>query len=198
MMKVGITGGIASGKSTICQLFSDNDIDIIDADFIALQLVQPGQDCLNRVVQTFGSQVLLENGELNRPEMRQLIFSDSIAKQQLENILHPEIRRQLQTQSKYASSPYCILSIPLLIEADMLSLVDRVLVVDVDKKKQVERVCQRDNISLSQAQAIIDSQVSSSQRQAIADDIIINNTSKEKLTKEVAKLHKRYLEIANA
>ena len=128
MLKVGLTGGIASGKSTVSQLFSTLGIDIIDADLIAHQLVEPGQDCLDKITQTFGGNFLLNNGELDRQQLRQVIFSDLEARQQLEAILHPIIRQQLITQSDNSSSTYCILSVPLLIEAKMTSLVNRVFV----------------------------------------------------------------------
>ncbi|MBL4638741.1 MAG: dephospho-CoA kinase [Proteobacteria bacterium] len=132
MLKIGLTGGIASGKSTVCQLFSALGIEIIDADIIARQLVEPAQPCLKKIIQTFGNHVLLENGELDRAQLRQLIFADEKAKQELENILHPNIRQQLIKLSDDVSSPYCILSIPLLVETDMTALVDRILVINIE------------------------------------------------------------------
>jgi len=196
MLKVGLTGGIASGKSTVSQLFSTLGIDIIDADLIAHQLVEPGQDCLDKITQTFGENFLLNNGELDRHQLRQLIFSDPEAKQQLEAILHPKIRQQLITQSDKSSSPYCILSVPLLIEAKMTPLVNRVLVIEIDTDEQLKRLCQRDNISDSQAIDIVAVQSSSQQRTSMADDIIINNNSPEDLNIEVENLHKKYLYLA--
>mgnify|MGYP000075881967 CR=1 FL=1 len=197
MLKIGLTGGIASGKSTACQLFSALGIEIIDADIIARELVEPNQPCLKQIIQTFGKQVLLANGALDRAQLRQLIFSNKGAKQQLEGILHPNIRKQLIKQSEKVVSPYCILSIPLLIEANMIPLVDRVLVVDIAPEEQLQRVCQRDNISTSQAKAIISSQSSASQRKSLANDIIDNNKSPESLDLVVTQLHKKYLDIAN-
>jgi len=196
MLKVGLTGGIASGKSTVSQLFSTLGIDIIDADLIAHQLVEPGQDCLDKITQTFGENFLLNNGELDRHQLRQLIFSDPEAKQQLEAILHPKIRQQLIIQSNNSSSPYCILSVPLLIEAKMASLVNRILVIEIDADEQLKRLCQRDDISKSQAVDIVVAQSSSLQRTSMADDIIINNNSIEKLNVVVESLHKKYLDLA--
>jgi dephospho-CoA kinase len=196
MLKVGLTGGIASGKSTVSQLFSTLGIDIIDADLIAHQLVEPGQDCLDKITQTFGENFLLNNGELDRHQVRQLIFSDPEAKQQLEAILHPKIRQQLIIQSDNSSSPYCILSVPLLIEAKMTSLVNRILVIEIGPDEQLKRLCQRDNISDSQAIDIVEAQSSSQQRTSMADDIIINNNSLEKLNVVVGSLHKKYLDLA--
>ena len=196
MLKIGLTGGIASGKSTVSQLFSDHGIKIIDADMIARQLVEPAQPCLIKIRQTFGEKILLDNGDLDRTQLRQLIFSDTYAKQQLENILHPEIKLQLINQSEDAFSPYCILSVPLLIEAKMTSLVDRILVIEIDTDKQLKRICQRDNIPHSQAIAIMETQSSPIQRKALADDIINNNTSPENLSIAVENLHKKYLDLA--
>lgn len=197
MLKVGLTGGIASGKSTLCRLFSDLGIDIIDADIIARQLVKPNQPCLNNIIRSFGDKFLLQNGELDRAQLRQYIFSNPKAKQQLEDILHPNIREQLILQSDKASSPYCIISIPLIVEANMIDLVDSVLVIDIAAKEQLKRLCQRDDISLSQANAIIASQCSSAQRKSIADDIIDNNKNPKYLNLAVAQLHKKYLDLAN-
>lgn len=196
MLKVGLTGGIASGKSTVSQLFSDLGIDIIDADLIARQLVEPGQYCLDEITQTFGEKVLLNNGELDRQQLRQLIFSDPEAKQQLEIILHPKIRQQLITQSDNSSSPYCILSVPLLIEAKMTSLVNRILVIEIGADEQLKRLCQRDNISHTQALDIVAAQGSSQQRTSIANDIIINNNSPAELNAKVQNLHEKYLQLA--
>jgi len=196
MLKVGLTGGIASGKSTVCQLFSTLGIEIIDADLIARQLVEPSQPCLETITQTFGKKILLDTGELNRIQLRQLIFSNPDAKQQLEAILHPKIRQQLIEQSDNSSSPYCILSVPLLIEAKMTSLVERILVIDTSPDEQLKRLCLRDNISHSQAMNILAAQSSSQQRNAMADDIITNNNSPTELNAEVINLHKKYLELA--
>jgi dephospho-CoA kinase len=196
MLKVGLTGGIASGKTTVSQLFSELGIDVIDADLIAHQLVELGQPCLKKITQTFGKQILLNSGELDRIKLRQLIFSAPDAKQKLEAILHPEIRQQLIHQSDSSSSPYCILSIPLLIEAKMTSLVNRILVIDTKSDEQVKRLCKRDNIPPSEAIKIIATQSSSQQRTTVADDIIINNNSAEKLDNIVENLHKKYLDLA--
>lgn len=192
MLKVGLTGGIASGKSTICELFSQHNIPIIDADIIAQELVKPNQTALKEVIQLFGNDILLNNGELDRKQLRQRIFSNSVDKQQLEALLHPRIRQQLIQQSNQVNAPYCILAIPLLIEANMFDIVDLVLVIDSEQEQQVKRVCRRDNISSADAQAIISSQATREQRLSIADDIISNNHSLESLTLLVDELHKKY------
>lgn len=197
MLKIGLTGGIASGKSTVCQLFSRHGIPIIDADVIARQLVEPQQPAYNEIIHTFSHDVCQPNGELNRQYLRQLIFSDNNAKQQLEMILHPRIRSALFQQSSALKAPYCILAIPLLIEANMVELVDRVLVIDIDISLQLSRLCERDDILINDAQLIINTQVTRQQRLASADDIITNNKTSKDLIKCVAHLHKKYLSLAN-
>jgi dephospho-CoA kinase len=196
MLKVGLTGGIASGKSTVSQLFSVLGIEIIDADLIARQLVAPNQPCLEKITQAFGKQILLNNGELDRLQLRQLIFSNPDAKHQLEAILHPKIRQQLLIQSDNSSSPYCILSVPLLVEAKMTSLVNRILILEIDPDEQLKRLCQRDNISHSRAMDIVAAQSSPQQRTSVADDVIINNNSPSELNTVVENMHKKYLNLA--
>tara|TARA_R110002049_G_scaffold220777_4_gene392332 strand:+ start:537 stop:1172 length:636 start_codon:yes stop_codon:yes gene_type:complete len=197
MLKIGLTGGIASGKSTVCQLFSQHGVPVIDADVIAKQLVEPQQEAYFEIIRIFGEDICLPNGELNRQYLRKLIFSDDTAKQQLEKILHPRIRLQLFQRSNALSTPYCILAIPLLIEAEMAELVDRVLLIDIDLSLQLTRLCERDNIPVNDAQLIINSQASRQQRLAYADDVISNNSSTITLEERVKNLHQKYLSLAN-
>lgn len=196
MLKVGLTGGIASGKSTVAELFSNYGIPIIDADLIARELIEPDQEAFEDIIQTFGDQVLNVDGSLNRPILRQLIFSDAVVKQKLERILHPRIRQKLLEQSQACNTIYCIMAIPLLVEADMTDLVDHVLVIDLEPALQLERLCQRDNISETEAQDSINSQCDRQQRLAISDDIIVNNGSMDSLKQHVEKLHQDYLSLA--
>ncbi|NQY25671.1 MAG: dephospho-CoA kinase [Piscirickettsiaceae bacterium] len=196
MLKIGLTGGIASGKSTLCTLFSQHNIAIIDADIIAREVVEPNQAAFKEIVQLFGNTIIQNNGTLNRKQIRQLVFSNTEAKQQLEDILHPRIRQQLIQQSDQLDVPYCILAIPLLLEADMSDLVDRILVVDIEIEQQIKRLCQRDNISLQDAQSIIASQSTREQRLAIADDVISNANSIKDLTVLVSELHTKYGALA--
>ncbi|NOQ94553.1 MAG: dephospho-CoA kinase [Methylophaga sp.] len=196
MLRIGLTGGIASGKSTICQLFSALDVPIIDADIIARQLVEPDQVAFTEIVACFGSDILLPDGTLNRSSLRKRIFSDPTAKKQLEEILHPKISQQLQLQSDRYNSAYCILAIPLLIESKLQQSVDRILVIDISEQQQLERLCQRDKSSLKDAQLIIDSQCSREQRLAFADDIIINNSSIDNLNQIVFNLDQKYRKLA--
>lgn len=196
MIKVGLTGGIASGKSTVCQLFNNLGIVIIDADIIARELVEVGKPCYQAIVESFGHQVVKEKGVLNRQYLHQLIFSNPTAKQQLEQILHPAIRQQLLEQAKLVQSPYCILAIPLLVEANMVGLVDRVIVIDVNPETQLQRLVTRDGMTPIQAQLIINTQCSRMDRLAIADDVIDNNKSADELVKIVDQLHAKYLKLA--
>lgn len=196
MLNVGLTGGVASGKSTVAELFSQYNIPIIDADIIAQELVAPDQDAFVEIVHTFGKKVVDLDGSLNRHILRKLIFSDPVAKQKLENILHPRIRLQLLQQSQACDAIYCILAIPLLLEANMADIVDRIAVTDIEPDLQLKRLCQRDNISEKEAQNMINSQCNRQQRLAIGDDIISNNGSIDSLKQYVDKLHQSYLTLA--
>jgi dephospho-CoA kinase len=197
LLKIGLTGGIASGKSTVCALFETFSVPIIDADTIALQLVEPNMPAHSEIVLKFGKEILNIDNRLNRKKMRQLIFSDPSAKHSLEDILHPKIRQQLILQTHQYHAPYIILAIPLLFEAKMTDLVDRTLVIDIHDDLQLERLQQRDKIPAQQAQAMIKAQCSQQQRLASADDIIDNNNDITSLKSQVELLHKKYIKLAN-
>jgi len=198
MLKIGLTGGIASGKSTICHLFSHHGVAIIDADIIARQLVKPNQLAFTEIVATFGQGVIQADGQLDRSALRQRIFSDPQAKIQLEQILHPKISEQLQQQSDALNVSYCILAIPLLIESKLQHSVDRILVIDIEKQRQLERLCLRDKMTVTEAKAMINSQCSREQRLAFADDVIANNQSVEKLNTIISDLDQKYRKLANS
>ena len=197
MLQIGLTGGIASGKSTVCTLFENFSIPIIDADNIARQLVEPGMAAHSEIVLTFGKAILNPDSSLDRKNMRQLIFSDPSAKRSLEAILHPKIRQQLVLQTQQYHAPYIILAIPLLFEAKMTDLVDRILVIDIHADLQLARLQQRDNIPPQQALAMINAQYSQQQRLVSADDIIDNNNDLNALNIQVDLLHKKYIKLAN-
>ncbi len=198
MLKIGLTGGIASGKSTVCQLFAQYNVPIIDADIIARALAEPNQPAFSRIVALFGSAVLQDNGVLDRKRLRQLIFSAIPAKHQLEAILHPLVHKELSRQSDQQASSYCILVIPLLVETGMHDLVDRVLVINVDPKKQEQRLCRRDHIPQQDALAIIKQQASQIERIAIADDIIDNNATIAALAPLIDDLHQHYINLTKS
>jgi dephospho-CoA kinase len=196
MLKIGITGGIGCGKTTVSKLFEQLNIPVIDADTIAHQLVEDGQPALKEIAQAFGSNILNIDGSLNRKKLGQLIFSDSLEKQKLESIMHPLIYQAIQTALKSLNSPYCIISIPLLFETNMINLVDRILVIDCAIESQIDRVQKRDGMPLAQIQAIIDSQVSRTYRKAHAHDLIDTSKSNDKLAETVKKLHNSYLSLS--
>ncbi|ODN65941.1 MULTISPECIES: dephospho-CoA kinase [Methylophaga] len=198
VFRVGLTGGIASGKSTVSELFKDLGIEVIDADIIARELSQPGTAQYQLIVEYFGDEIVLADGQLNRPALRKLLFSDAKAKQQLEQILHPAIRQQLLQQAANAKSSYCILSIPLLIEANLQSCVDRILVVDVDSETQMLRLQNRDKLSTKEVTQHLAAQSNRAQRLQYADDIIDNSDAIEKLKFQVTQLHALYCQLAEA
>jgi dephospho-CoA kinase len=193
MLKIGLTGGIGCGKTTVSKLFEQLNIPVIDADTLAHQLVEVGQPALKEIVLAFGSDILNLDGSLNRKKLGQLIFSDRQQKQKLETILHPEIYQAIQTAIKSLNLPYCIISIPLLFETNMIDLVDRILVIDCPVESQIERVQKRDGLPLAQIQAIIDSQVSRIYRKTHAHDLIDTSKTNDKLAETVKKLHNSYL-----
>jgi dephospho-CoA kinase len=196
MLKVGLTGGIGCGKSTVSNLFSEFGIPIIDADEISRQLVKLNQPALKHIKNTFGDEILLENGELNRVILKAKIFSNPTQKQRLEAILHPRIFQEISNQLALLSTHYCILSIPLLFETYSESMVDRILVVDCDSKTQIERVQRRDNLSIERIQKIMASQVSAEFRRANAHDILDNTKNSAALAEQVKKLHNFYLSLS--
>ncbi len=196
MLKIGLTGGIGCGKTTVSKLFEQLNIPVIDADSIAHQLVEIGQPALKEIVEAFGSDIIDAEGSLNRKKLSQLIFSDKQQKHTLEAILHPKIYLSIQTAIKSVNSAYCIISMPLLFEANMIDLVDRILVIDCSIDNQIERVQKRDNMPLLQIQAIIDSQVSRTYRKAHANDIIDTTKSNHILAETVKKLHNLYIYLS--
>jgi dephospho-CoA kinase len=193
---IGLTGGIASGKTTVSDMFKSLSVDIIDADIIAREVVTPPSEALNAIAVHFGNDYLSTDGELNRSLLRQKIFSADEHKQWLNNLLHPLIRARIIEQTAQASSQYCILVAPLLIENNLVPLVDRVLVVDVTEGKQLERTMIRDNSLLHEVKAIMASQASRKKRLNIADDVIDNDNISEFVLKEIVTLlHKKFLNL---
>jgi dephospho-CoA kinase len=196
MLKVGLTGGIGCGKSTVARIFAGLHVPVLDADEIAHRLVEKGQPALTQIQQTFGTAILNPDGSLNRKNLREQVFSDMKQKQKLESILHPLIYKTLQAELEQLIAPYCIISIPLLFETDMTHFVDRILVIDCPVETQIERVKVRDSLSIERIQSIIDSQVSRAFRKAQADDLIDNSDTDYRLAEQVKKLHNLYLSIS--
>jgi dephospho-CoA kinase len=196
-LRIGLTGGIASGKSTVTQRFAELGVPVIDADVAARNVVERGKPGLDQVVRRFGPGVLDASGNLDRPALRALIFSDSASRQALDAILHPLIRADMEQQAATATGPYLVMAIPLLIEGGRAhDRVDRVLVVDVDEALQLQRVQARDGSSADQARAILASQASREARLAAADDVLRNSGSVADLRQAVDRLHEKYLHLA--
>ncbi|MDG6882732.1 Dephospho-CoA kinase [Phocoenobacter uteri] len=197
---VGLTGGIGSGKSTIARLFEKYNIAIIDADIVAREVVTKGSPLLDQIVEKFGSQVLLENGELDREALRQIIFNHKENTEWLNNLLHPAIRQEMLRQLEQANSPYVLWVVPLLIENNLTEFCNRVLVIDVLPEIQLERASKRDSNKVELIKNIMKAQVSREKRLSFADDIIENNLplseNSKNLDKQVDELHHLYLSLA--
>jgi dephospho-CoA kinase len=197
LLRIGLTGGIASGKSIVTRRFAELKVPVIDADIAARRVVEPGEPGLEQVVRRFGLGVLDASGKLDRRALRELIFSDPASRQALDAILHPLIRAAMEQQAADAKGPYLVMAIPLLIESGRArERVDRVLVVDVDEARQLERVQARDGSSAEQARAILASQASRETRLAAADDVLENDGSVADLRQAVDDLHEKYLHLA--
>ncbi len=196
MYKIGLTGGIAAGKSSVANLFAERGVTIIDADLIARQLVEKDQPALIKIQQHFGDSVINADGSLNRQKLSDIIFSNKTQKIYLENILHPLIYATIQCQIDSLSDEYCILAIPLLFETKMQHFVDRILVVDCPVELQISRLKLRDQHNDAKINNIIESQVSREFRRQNADDILDNSSDYSALAAQVLKLHTLYLSIA--
>lgn len=197
-LRIGLTGGIASGKSTVAGMFRALGVPVIDADEVARRLVEPGTAGLAAVVKRFGEDMLDADGRLDRAALRRKIYADESARRDLEAILHPMIRAAMDAEATIASGPYVVLDIPLLVEGGRTDQVDRVLVVDVDEATQIGRVVRRDGVPESQARAILAAQASREQRLSAADDVILNEGSLPALKQAVESLHQRYLALAGS
>lgn len=194
---VALSGGIASGKSTIANLFAQLGVPIIDADVIARQVVQIGTEAYKLIVKHFSQEILLPNNEIDRSQLRDIIFNNDHERLWLNNLLHPIIQEQTQIQIAQQTAAYVIWVVPLLVENNLHNLADRVLMVDTPEQLQLERLIQRDNIDESLAKKMISSQISSQKRLMYADDIIVNNGDLTSLTAQVNKLHQQYLNNFN-
>lgn len=193
---VGLTGGIASGKSTVASAFAERGVPVLSADIAAREVVEPGSEGLARLVESFGAAILAADGSLDRRRLREIAFADTASRQRLEAILHPLIRRRLLDQLAQVQAPYTVLEVPLLVESDFVRLVDRILVVDVPVELQRQRVMQRDRCGAEQADAIIASQSSRERRLAAADDVLLNTGDLAALQARVDQLHAHYLQLA--
>lgn len=196
VFRVGLTGGIASGKSTVAKFFAALGAPIIDTDQVAREVVEPGQPPLERLVERFGRAILTADGHLDRPKLREIVFSDPKARADLEALTHPAIGTAVEAWSAAAGGPYQILIIPLLVEKNLASQVDRVLVVDCDEELQIRRLQARDGSTMEQARAILNVQTSRTARLKSAHDVIQNEGDLSVVRDQVSALHTRYLELA--
>ena len=192
MLKVGLTGGIGCGKSTVCNFFSELGVPVIDTDDLARQAVMQGTECLRNIVAKFGRNILLPDGSLNRAVLRTQVFSDSSKLKKLEAIVHPEIRNLLSQQLGKIRAPYVIIAIPLLIEKRWEKEVDRILVIDCAEEIQLERASARDGNDQNQIRHIMSMQASRKDRLAVADDVINNDFDTDTLKHRVHQLHSYY------
>lgn len=196
MLKIGLTGGIGSGKSTVAKMFCELGINIIDADIIARELTTQESPLLPLITEHFGGNILDIHGRLDRELLRKIVFEKPEEKKWLEQLLHPKIREKIIEQIKQVQSSYCIVVIPLLTEADdPIKFLDRICVVDTPKNIQIERTCKRDQITEEQVTAIINQQNSRQKRLAFADDVIVNDGDLETLKAKIKKLHHFYLQL---
>lgn len=194
---VGVTGGIGCGKTTVTNLFATHGIQIIDADVVAREVVEPNSAGLNALVAAFSRKILLPNGALDRSMLRELVFADTHVKHQVNGILHPLIRERMFTQLISTRSIYCMLSAPLLFENNLQQYVNRSLVIDITPAQQLERTLHRDGGNSTTIKNIIASQISRKERLALANDVIDNSSTLDSLAPQVNKLHQQYLALAN-
>ena len=196
-IKIGLTGGIASGKTIVSDFFKQFGTKVIDADVISHQVTKPGGTAFQEIISSFGSSVLDENGLIDRKKMRKIIFDDVNKKEMLERIIHPKVREEMFNLASQSNDHYLIVSVPLLVETGMNEMMDRTLVVDCSEETQIERLMHRDKITLGEAKSILKNQTNRSTRLKAADDLIVNekNVTLNELEKEVLELNKRYSKL---
>lgn len=192
---VGLTGDIASGKTTVAKLFSQLGIEVIHADQISRELTKKDQPAYNEIIKHYGGEVIYEDKEINRNKLRNIIFSNKEERAWLEALLHPLIRQEIKNRVNASITPYCIVEIPLLITKQNYPYINRVLLVNASKEVQIERIQKRDHCTREQALAILLAQPHLNQRLENADDVIINNNHLEELEKLVNHLDQKYLDI---
>ena len=196
MLRIGLTGGVASGKTTVAKLFADAGAVVLDTDVMAREVVEPGEPALAALVNALGDGILGADGRLDRALLRRRLFGDEALRRRVESILHPAILAKLGRRSAEAVGPYQLHVIPLLVESDLAGIVDRVLVVDCPVERQIERLMQRDGETPEGAGAMLAAQVSRKSRLAAADDVIVNDGTLADLAAQVADLDRKYRDLA--
>ncbi len=192
--RIGLTGGIASGKSAAARYFSELGVPVIDTDVVAREVVEPGSAGLAGIAARFGNEVLQDDGTLDRAKLRSIVFANPDEREALETILHPLIREETMRQADAAGGDYQVIVVPLLVESPLKHFVDRILVIDCSEQTQVSRLVARDGGDVDSARRILAAQSTREQRLAIADDVISNEDSLVELELAVHALHEKYLE----
>jgi dephospho-CoA kinase len=198
-MIIGVTGGIASGKSTVARAFEALGVPWVDADDVAREVVEPGEPALAEIHERFGRRVLNDDGTLNRRALREIVFADPAERRWLESVTHPRIRARLVehlARLEASGAPYVLLVSPLLFESGQSEMADRCLVIDVPEALQIERTAARDDVDEAQARAIVAAQMPRAERLARADDVLDNGGSEEEMRRRVAELDRQYRELA--
>jgi dephospho-CoA kinase len=195
MLVIGLTGSIGSGKSTVANLFAERGVPVIDADILAREVTAPNLPAYQAIVTRFGSNILKADGSIDRSSLREIIFNNPEERLWLEALLHPIILHRMEDDIEKLDAPYCIAVIPLLLETDAASFIDRILVVDMSEETQAKRAALRDKNTVEQIKAIMNTQMPRKDRLAKADDIINNAGTPEALAKQVDKLHQMYLKL---
>jgi len=195
---VGLTGGIGCGKTTVCEMFSDLGVPVVDADRLARNAVERGSPALEQIAREFGDAVLAADGSLDRDATRRLVFQNPARRRALEAILHPRIKEAMRTTMASLAEPYCLLCVPLLFESGWTDLVQRVAVVDVPEDLQRHRAMRRDGLTSAEVEAIMRAQLPRAERLARADDVLDNSGTRDHLSKQVRTLHRKYLGLATS
>ncbi|MCP5143809.1 MAG: dephospho-CoA kinase [Gammaproteobacteria bacterium] len=194
---VGVTGGIGSGKSTVCSAFAALGVPFVDADIVAREVVEPGQPALEEIRREFGSSVFLDHETLDRSALRTQVFADATAKTRLENIIHPRVRDRIHDAISNCTADYMLVCIPLLLESGAYQdIIDRVLVIDCSEETQIKRVIVRSGLTRSEVEAIMRAQKSRAERLAAADDVLLNEGDLRDITARVGELHQKYQALA--
>lgn len=194
MLRIGLTGGIGSGKTAASDHFARLGADVIDTDLLSRELVEPGQPALAEIAAEFGRPMLTADGRLDRAALRERVFGDPAARKRLEGILHPRIRTTMLARAEQSRAPYVVFVIPLLLETGQQALVDRVLLIDVPEELQRSRVAARDGADAAQIDAILRAQTDRHTRLQHADDVICNDGDINKLHTAIEDLHREYLD----
>ena len=195
MLIIGLTGGIGSGKSVASDKFASLGITVVDADVASRTVVEPGKPALQEIESHFGSEIITEDGQLDRAKLREIIASDAEERKWLESVLHPRIGEQIAKEISESTSPYTLFVAPLLLETNSQEMCARVVVVDVPNDIQVERTAKRDKVPIDQVEQMVSAQMEREKRLEKADDVLLNTSTIEELEKKVEQLHEMYLQM---